>query len=101
MRDTGTAYEFYYDPVTKNIADLPVGFVQQDTGPNQVELKYLTELQTHAMAKAHGVSVDMVEGKTDREFLDAIQRKQKQENSKYRKVAIKPHVKEQRPRKEL
>ncbi|GEM_PF-1297697 len=101
MRDTGDGYEFFYDPIKMNIAEVPEGFVQQDTGPYVVKFEYLTTLHPQAMATAHGIPVEMLANKTDRDFLDAISKEQKQETSKKSVGAIKPSVKERRRQKKL
>lgn len=99
MQDTGNGYEFYYDPLTKNMAEIPEDFVEQETGPYLVNLEYLTILYPHAMALAYGVSASIAEGKTDREFLDAIHQKQKQETSKKNIATLKPPFSGPRSRK--
>ncbi|MEJ5144658.1 hypothetical protein [Sphingobacterium sp. MYb388] len=69
MRDNGEGYEFYYDPRTKNIAEVPEGFVEGRTGPYAVQLSYLTTFHPYAMSLAHNVPIGSVKGKTDQEFL--------------------------------
>lgn len=98
MRDTGTGYEFYYDPQTKNITQVPEGFVEKDTGPYLVRINYLTVMHPYAMSRAHNVPIELVNGKTDKEFLDFKLRREMQQVAQIRKY---PYKRERKGRKSL
>ncbi|MBX2942723.1 MAG: hypothetical protein KF860_10275 [Cyclobacteriaceae bacterium] len=69
MTDTGSGYEFYYDPERKNIANVPIGFKEGPVGPYLVRIGYFTILHPTRIAKAHNIPLDQVMGRTDREFI--------------------------------
>lgn len=69
MTDTGSGYEFYYDPESKNIANVPEGVKEGPTGPYLVRIGYFTILHPTLVAKAHNIPLDQVMGRTDREFI--------------------------------
>lgn len=69
MTDTGSGYEFYYDPKKKNIANVPDGFKEGPVGPYLVQMGYFTLLHPSRVAKAHNIPLDQVMGRTDREFI--------------------------------
>lgn len=69
MTDTGSGYEFYYDPEKKNIAHVQEGFKEGSVGPYLVRMGYFTILHPSRVAKAHNIPLDQVMGRTDREFI--------------------------------
>lgn len=72
VRDTGSGYEFYYDPDRRNVAQVPDGFEQGDTGPFLVRFRHLVSLHPYAMSVCNHVPFGTISVKTDKEFMEKV-----------------------------
>lgn len=85
MLDTGKGYEFYYDPVRKNIADVNEGFQSRDAGAYLVRFNYLVRMHPRAIALCHDVPSESIRAETDQEFIHVLQ-KWKIKQTRHRKI---------------
>lgn len=83
MKDTGTTYEFIYDPNTRGVASTETN----DSPDNyKVTVSHLTRMHPEAMAHIYNVPVEEVKKRNDKEFFRDLKQIRKKEQKKKTKI---------------